>query len=183
MNQTTTTDLPTLWRTHLDPFTTVVSRVSQWDAPSPCSGWTAADVLTHVIDTQRDFLTGTGQQLPGLSSVDPAERWSEHSAAVTALVDDPATGNAPHQSVFGPTTIGQTLATFYGFDLLVHRWDLAQSQGIDEQFTPDELTEIDTAVDGFGDHAYAPGIFEAAVPVGPEASAQQRVLGRTGRRS
>ena len=31
-----------------------------WDAPSPCSGWTGRDVVAHVVDTQRDYLTRHG---------------------------------------------------------------------------------------------------------------------------
>ena len=28
-----------------------------WANPSPCEGWSAHDVLRHLIHTQRDFLT------------------------------------------------------------------------------------------------------------------------------
>ena len=44
------------------PFGAVVERLdpADWDQPSPCEGWSARDVLAHVVDTERDFLQGRG---------------------------------------------------------------------------------------------------------------------------
>ena len=44
-----------------------------------------------------------------------------------------------------------------------------------------ELTEVDAAVDGYGQAAYAPGIFKKGVEVPADASRQEQVLARTGR--
>ncbi|MEO2097069.1 hypothetical protein ACIGH6_16980 [Brachybacterium paraconglomeratum] len=51
-----------------------------------------------------------------------------------------------------------------------------------ERRDPFELALVDAAVDGWGEHAYAPGIFGAPVDVPGGADAQTRVLARTGRR-
>ena len=85
------------------------------------------------------------------------------------------------ETPFGPSTVGRTLLGFYGFDLIVHRWDIARSQGRDEQLSDAELDTVDAAVDGFGEHAYAPGIFQEPVDVPAGATRQQQVLARTGR--
>ncbi|AKT50172.1 maleylpyruvate isomerase family mycothiol-dependent enzyme [Arsenicicoccus sp. oral taxon 190] len=176
---------PTLasWRQHAAPFTDVVEAVTDWDAASPCEGWAAADVVAHVVDTERDFLGGQGLDLPAQTGDSPAERWAAHEAAVSDLLADPAVADRTYDGHFGPTTVGATLARFYGFDLLVHRWDLARSQGRDASFTDAELDEIDAAVDGFGEHAYAPGIFARPVEVPDGADRVARVLARTGRRA
>lgn len=198
---TETISIQQTWREHEQPFTAVVEQVRDWDAPSPCEGWSARDVLAHVIETQRDFLikhgldlpdpsapeggTGTGTQPAASppSAPDPAQLWHNHAAAVDDLLADESVAGQQFDGFFGPTTIGETLARFYGFDLLVHRWDIAASQGDEFDFSDEELTAIDAAVDGFGEHAYAPGIFGAPVEVGAEASRQAQVLGRTGRRT
>ena len=176
---------PTLasWQQHATPFTSVVEAVTDWDAASPCEGWTATDVLGHVLDTERDFLGARGRDLPVLDQGSPADRWRAHEAAVSGLLADPAVAAEAFEGHFGPTTVGETLTRFYGFDLLVHRWDLARSQGREEALTDAELDEIDAAVDGFGEHAYAPGIFGQPVEVSGEADRQARVLARTGRRA
>lgn len=194
-----TTPIQHTWREHEQPFTAVVAQVRDWDAASPCEGWSARDVLAHVIDTQREFLAKHGQALPDPSASeggtgtgtpaaastpsahDPAQQWRTHAAAVDRLLADESVAEQQFDGFFGPTTIGETMARFYGFDLLVHRWDISTSQGDEVGFSDEELTAIDTAVDGFGEHAYAPGIFGAAVEVGEDAARQVRVLGRTGR--
>lgn len=182
MTETTQTAQQT-WIATADPFTAVVGRVTDWTADSPCAGWTAADVLDHVIDTERDFLTGQGIELPIIptSIEDPAECWQSHEAAVRALLADDDIAETTYAGAFGETTIGATLSTFYGFDLIVHRWDLARSQGQSETLTDAELDRLDVAIDGFGDHAYAPGIFTGPLEVAPGATRQVRVLARTGR--
>ncbi|WP_199583032.1 maleylpyruvate isomerase family mycothiol-dependent enzyme [Blastococcus sp. TF02-09] len=45
-----------------------------WGEPSPCEGWTAADVVAHMVDTQRDFLGQRGVELGAAPDVaaDPA---------------------------------------------------------------------------------------------------------------
>ena len=175
----------TAWRRSAAPFSAEVETVTDWEAPSPCEGWSARDVLAHVIDTEQEFLARvdlapaagpSGPTTPG-----PATRWAEHLAAVEALLADPAVAGSPHEGAFGPTTIGAVLIEFYGFDLVVHRWDLARSQGRETRFGEAELALLDASVDAWGKHAYAPGIFSAPLE-GPEgADPQTRVLARMGR--
>ena len=69
--------------------------VTSWTRPSPCEGWTARDVVGHLVQTQRDFLTGRGFDL-GLAAdidsvdvMDPAAAWRAHAAAVTGLLARP----------------------------------------------------------------------------------------------
>lgn len=171
------------WTTRADGFTAVLDAVTDWDAASPCAGWTARDVLAHVIDTQREFLAERGHGLGDLTGEEPMARWREHADAVAPLVADDALMGTTFDGFFGPTTIGEALLQFYGFDLLVHRWDIARSQGSDAQFSDAELSVIDAAVDGYGDAAYMPGVFGAPVAVADGASRHQRVLARTGRRA
>lgn len=190
MGQAPPTSIQQTWRDHEKPFTAVITQVRDWDAPSPCEGWAARDVLAHVIDTERDFLRDHGHPLPdgapagsSGSAVDqePSQRWLAHAAAVDALLADDLIADERFDGFFGPTTIGDTWARFYCFDLLVHRWDIGTSQGLRVDLSDEELAAIDDAVDGFGEHAYMPGIFGPPVEVGTDASRQVQVLARTGR--
>jgi hypothetical protein len=78
--------------------------------------------------------------------------------------------------------VGQSLVAFHGFDLVVHRWDIAAAVGLDEPFTDDELEMIERSADGFGDHLYDDGVCAPALPVADGADRQERVLARLGRR-
>ena len=179
------TDPLTAWRRSAAPFTAEVEAVTDWDAPSPCEGWSARDVLAHVIDTELEFLTRVGLAPEGASGPTtdaPAARWSDHLAVVDALLTDPAIAGRSHDGAFGPTTVGAVLTEFYGFDLVVHRWDLARSQGREVRFDAQELALLDASVDSWGEHAYAPGVFDSPLEVPEGADAQTRVLARMGRR-
>lgn len=167
-----------------DPFGRVVAGITDWGAASPCAGWTARDVLAHVVDTQRDFLgkhtdLGPAPDLTG----DPAAGWRAHDDQVRALLGDPALAATEFEGHFGPATVGDTLIRFYGFDLLVHRWDLARSAGADERLSGHELGVIEAAVEGFGESLYSPGICERPVEVREDADRQARTLALLGRRS
>lgn len=168
------------WARHTEPLDDVVLSVADWDAASPCEGWTAADVLDHVMDTHRDFVSRHGREIPLVPGT-PAEQWQQHSAAMAALVGDEEFTGTALETPFGDSTVGQVLLDFYGMDLIVHRWDLATSQGIDHALREDELDEVDAAVDGYGPTVYGPGLFADPVEVPPDADRQARVLARTGR--
>lgn len=175
--------LSTRWTERSAPFTAVVEAVTEWGAPSPCEGWTARDVLEHVLATQRDFLTAHGIELTEPGDADPEQAWAAHARKVTSLLDEDDVALRTFDGYFGPTTVGETLVEFYGFDLVVHRWDLARSQGVEARLTGAELSLVDASVTGWGAHAYAPGIFSAALTPAPGADEQARVLARTGRRA
>lgn len=179
-------DTPALDRAYLDlagGFATAADALApaDWDRPSPCEGWTARDVVAHVIDTQRDFLAGHGVALADRPSLDdPAAAWRTHSADVGAALADPAVAGRAFDGHFGPTTVGDTLLRFYGFDMIAHRWDVTAATGRAHTFTDDELDAMATAADGFGDALYGEGVcVRIDIPAG--ADRQTRLLARLGR--
>lgn len=167
------------------PFTAVVASLPEaaWDEPSACEGWSARDVLDHVITTERDFFAGHHIDLGAAPDVagSPVEAWKTHLAAVRSLIGDDSVAERTFDGYFGPTTIGATVVDFYGWDLLPHRWDIARSAGRDEAFTDDELTTLEDSIDEMGDQLYAEGICRPPVPVGDGANRQTKVLARLGR--
>jgi uncharacterized protein (TIGR03086 family) len=165
---------------HERPFTAVVDAGGDWSATSPCAGWSARDVLGHVIDTEREFFERHEVDLGARPDGDPAALWAGHLAAVQQVAT-PELLDREYDSVFGRTTIATTLASFYGFDLLVHRWDLARALGGDTTFTEVEMDVIEAALGGFGEHLYADGVCAPAVPVPDDAPRQVRLLATMGR--
>ena len=156
-----------------------------WSAPSPCEGWTARDVLGHIIGTQRDFLTGRGLDVgdPPDVAADPAAAWQDHALLVVGLVQDEATVAAGYDGYFGPTTTGETLEAFYIWDMLVHRWDIATAVGLDARLTDAELDVIDPGAEAFGEGLYMEGVCKPGVETGPDDDRQARVLAKLGRRA
>ncbi|USQ81341.1 TIGR03086 family metal-binding protein [Ornithinimicrobium faecis] len=178
---TLTTDNTTTYHERAAAIADLLSTTTAWEDPTPCEGWTVRDLVEHLIVTQRDFLVERELEVPTVSLADPQRAWAEHTEAVLALLEDPSVGPREYDGHFGRTTIGATMASFYGWDLLVHRWDLARSLGTDEQFTQEELDQIEAALAGFGDALYGPGICAAPVEVAESESRQVRLLARLGR--
>ena len=143
----------------------------------------ASDVLDHVVDTQRDFLVKRGAALPPLPDGSPAERWHAHLAGVRDVVTDESFTFEAYDGYFGRTTVADTLSSFYGFDMLVHRWDLARGAGSDVVFTEAEMDRIGQSVQGFGEALYTDGVCGPAIEVPADAPRQARLLGLLGRRA
>lgn len=178
------TSMP-VYDAHADRFTSVVEAAgdTDWSSPSPCEGWTAADVLDHVVDTQRDFLDKRGAEMGARPEGMPPEVWAAHRDVVRRVTADDAFVSEEYDGYFGRTTVADTLSNFYGFDLLVHRWDLARALGQDVTWDDEELDRIEASLDGFGDALYSEGVCKPAIEVPADASRQERVLRRMGRRS
>jgi uncharacterized protein (TIGR03086 family) len=178
-----------------DPFSSVVDRVpaASWDDPSPCEGWSARDVLAHVVTSQREFLgqrgidASTAHHLdidhPDGNATDVRVAWHAHDQRMRELLSDPAVADQEYDGVFGRTTVGASIVSFHGFDLVVHRWDIAVATGLDERLTDDELDLLESSADGFGDHLYDDGVCKPALTVPDGADRQERVLARLGRRT
>ncbi|NKV83195.1 hypothetical protein GS930_10860 [Rhodococcus hoagii] len=62
----TTESTPDLYRRLAAAFTDRVDAVpaDRWEAASPCEGWTARDVLTHVVETQSHMVGVVGLSIP-----------------------------------------------------------------------------------------------------------------------
>lgn len=168
-------------------FTETIDAVPEdrWDDQSPCEEWSARQVVEHVVDTERDLL-GRFDQTSGLVAdlpADPIEAWPKLRAAMSQVMDDPELAGHGYDGMMGPTTIGQTVDTFYAMDLLVHRWDLAKATGLrdHEAMDPADVDHYHAAIEHAGDMLRSPGVCGPAVEVAPDASAQDRFVAFLGR--
>ncbi|MEE8603123.1 maleylpyruvate isomerase family mycothiol-dependent enzyme [Euzebya tangerina] len=179
-----TTPIDQQFRTLADPFIALARTLTpeEWQQDSPCDGWTAADVVDHVITTQQAFFDGHEIDLPAASgNRDPAATLEVHVERVVNSLSDPAVPATTFDGFFGPTTVGDTLLRFYGFDMVVHRWDVGRATGREVTFDDAELDLLETAIEGFGENLYLEGICKPAMEVAPGAGRQERLLGRLGR--
>ncbi len=177
----------TQYETANRPLTAILDAVpaKKWINPSPCAGWSAQDVLRHMIETQREFLTGRDIDMgeePDLDN-DPTAAWRDHAKRVTEAISDDAVASTEYDGHFGPTTVGATLEQFYIWDMLVHRWDIANSVGADAKLSDAELDRIDKGADSFGEALYMDGVCSPGVEAPEDADRQARVLARLGRKA
>jgi uncharacterized protein (TIGR03086 family) len=155
-----------------------------WNRPSPCAGWSARDVVVHVVDASGRFLGRAEVELPpGPSAVDdPAGAWEAARDGVQRALDDPEMSRRQYESPMGTTTLEQTIGMFGIGDVLVHTWDLARAVGLDERLDADEVRRL-LAVMEPNDAMMRQGTaFGPKVDVPEDADEQTKLLAFSGRR-
>src|SRR5690242_3576923 len=98
-----------------------------WGRASPVAGWTALDVVKHLVEWSRGFLEGAGVELPALDvEADPVAAWRQHVADIQAILDDPA-GRVLRNPHTGEQSVDGAIDQFYTPDVWLHSWDLAEA--------------------------------------------------------
>ena len=166
-------------------FTDRVRTVQNWDVPAPVAGWTARDVVRHLVEWFPGFLAGgTGISLPGGAGVDddPVAAWQNQFDAVQALLDDPATPQRvlanPH---VGDVPLDQAIDRFYTADVFMHTWDLARATGQDDRLEDAFSASLLEGMEPIEEMMRASGQYGPRVAVPDDADAQTRMLGFIGR--
>jgi len=165
-------------------FTARVLGAADWDAPTPVAGWTARDVVRHLVTWPREFLESRGlPSLPAAPSVDddPVAAWVAHAEAVQALLESPAAGEPFEDPHLGAKLLGALISQIYTADVFMHTWDLARATGQDERLDPDRCAGMLAGMEPIEDAMRASGHYGPRVDVPPDADAQTRLLGFIGR--
>ncbi len=160
----------------------------RWEAAAPCAGWTARDVVRHLIEANGIFF-GLVDHDPGEPTCsiddDPGGAWEESRAAMEAALGDASVAGREFDGMFGRTVWAESIDRFLTDDALVHTWDLARAMGLDEQLDPgdvhrmyEELTGRDRAMQ---DAMRRPDVYGPPIELPPGGTEQDRLLAFTGR--
>lgn len=164
-----------------------------WENPAPCAGWTARDVVRHLVDwvPGPGFLLGAfGVETGPIPSVDldPAGAWAAVSDAVQRGLDDPeAAARVADCGPIGELSFAAAVEMTLVADVFVHTWDLATAAGVEPVLDPEELARQATGIDEippFVDEAMrASGHFGPRKDVAADADQLTRVLAFYGRQA
>ena len=155
-----------------------------WSAASPCEGWSARDVLDHVVSSELDFLRQRELPVPDVDGSDPISAWPVLRDTFASILADPETGPRRFDGYFGPTTIEETVDRFYTLDLVIHRWDIAVAVGLPEhaRLTADEIDLVRANLDSIPDEVMrSPGLFGPAVEPPADADPTTELMAFLGR--
>lgn len=161
-----------------------------WAAPSPCEGWRAIDVLSHVTGTVQKSVTALGggdyASTPGeaASEVDTTEaiaRWQESAArAADAILT--ADLDRPVPSPRGEMPLREALALPVA-DLAVHAWDIAAAAGRDLDLPDDLRAHVEGMTRSVPDEMLrSEGTFGPALEPPAGASETEKLMAFLGRR-
>ncbi|WP_290704696.1 MULTISPECIES: TIGR03086 family metal-binding protein [Gordonia] len=163
-------------------FTDRVAGVADWAAPAPVDGWTARDVVGHLVDWFPRFLTAGGIELaPGPRVVDdPTAAWRHHTDQVQALLDAGGTREFSHPMV-GLMPLAEAVDRFYISDVFMHTWDLARASGQAVALDEDFCASLLDGLSQMAEVLRSSGQYGPAIPVADDAPIQDRLMGFIGR--
>jgi uncharacterized protein (TIGR03086 family) len=149
------------------------------DASTPCDEWDVRGLMNHMLDTQSYFV--------GSARGDDVSPPSPHPPEM--LGDDPVAdferARAETLSTFAEEGVIEKTGPSLGIafsDQLLHGWDLAKATGQDATM-PEGLSEAAyEMIHGRFTDEQRKGLFKPEVAVGPNASAQDKLLAYTGRK-
>nr|WP_255182662.1 TIGR03086 family metal-binding protein [Rhodococcus sp. WWJCD1] len=165
-------------------FTALVESASpeDWSRPSPVSDWAAIDVVKHLIEWSRGFLAGgAGIEFETLDiDADPKAAWRHHVADIQAILDDPSDRvlSNPHT---GDMPVDEAIAMFYTADIWMHSWDLAKALGLEHDLGQGRCAAALDAMRPMEQMLRDSGQYGPSVPVGDDASPQDKLMAFIGR--
>jgi uncharacterized protein (TIGR03086 family) len=168
-----------------DDFARRVRGARDWSAEAPVSGWTARDVVVHLVDWLPGFVAaGSDVRLPDVPSPieQPAAAWDAHQRAVQDLLDDPRAAGVefanPHT---GSMPLAQAIDRFYTVDVFMHTWDLARATSQDDTLDPELCAVLLSGMEPIEDLMRDSGQYGPRVRVRDDADPQTRLIGFIGR--
>ncbi|HUP86603.1 MAG TPA: TIGR03086 family metal-binding protein [Acidimicrobiales bacterium] len=157
----------------------------RWSTPSPsCPGWTARDIVAHVVDGQR-YVVAAIQGIepePVPDDADPKELFQASNAALQAAAAQPEALVKPVKSPMGELPAELILGRIMSMDVLVHTWDLARAVGGDEHLDQDAVAHAFEGIRPVGPMLRRPGFFGDEVEAPEGADLQTQFLNFLGRR-
>ncbi|MFI7673527.1 TIGR03086 family metal-binding protein [Actinophytocola sp. NPDC049390] len=166
-------------------------RDDQLDLPTPCDGWTVADLLRHMVGNNNGFAAAALGEPPaaevwdGVHVTDPVGEF----AASAARVDDAFAAVEPLAGTFavlgyGDVPAGQAVGMHF-IDYLTHGWDVAVSIGADPRLDEEACAAVLRIGSGWpldSPKIWGPGTaFGYRVEVPDDAPVADRMLGFLGR--
>jgi uncharacterized protein (TIGR03086 family) len=155
------------------------------DRPTPCAGWSLADLLAHMDDALDAFTEAAGGRVEVHApegAVGHVAVIEEKACALLGMWSGPRPGDVVISDGDGGLDLGSPLlVATAALEVTVHGWDVGQSTGA-RTALPDELARallpVARAVVAPGDRGVR---FAPARAVDPEASYGARLLAFLGR--
>lgn len=168
-----------------DEFGRLVVGTADWDAPTPVAGWTARDVVWHLVDWVPDVLRdGAGTDLPRRDRAvpDPATDWARFDAGLRAVVDRPEVMAATFaHPMAGTMTVGAAIDMLVTPDVFLHGWDLSRATGQPLTLDADYSAALLAGMEGIEEILRSSGHYGARVDVPADADTQTRLVAFIGR--
>ena len=167
-----------IWQMAAGSFEAKLAEVGdeQWDTPTGMGDWTVRDLVDHTLFWQCNLAATVGAE------ASPEDGWDHIRAAISGALQDPSVLEGTLDS--GPMT-GMPRHQAMGFataDVLLHGWDLARAIGADDSLPEAAVQAVHMGMSQAPEEMIRnPQVFGPVVAVPDDASAQDKLLGFSGR--
>ncbi len=157
-----------------------------WENPAPCDGWTARDVVDHLVTWVPGFMSSSAGIViepgpAGRRSIRPAHG-STSPISSRRLLDDPEiAAREIDGGPIGKQTVESAIGMIVVGDVVVHTWDLARATGLDESLDADIVTEMLIGMQPMDEMLRQSGHYGPKVDVDDDADDQTKLIAFTGR--
>lgn len=179
------TEISDRYRTVADGFSARLDGMNSdaWTAQSPCTEWTARDVVVHVVGTHRHVRATLGDV--DAQDVDPGgdlvTDFRQASAAVREALADPDKASTTVGGMFGEQPFESLVGRLLCADTLVHTWDLSRATGQDEHLDPAAVAACRSFLEPIDEAIRRPGGFAPKITPAEGADEQTAFLNFCGR--
>ncbi|HXH76914.1 TIGR03086 family metal-binding protein [Nocardioides sp.] len=159
-----------------------VAGTQDWQATAPVEGWTARDVVGHLVGWFPHFLAAGEVVLPAGPDVadDPVAAWQHQADAVQELIETRGEESFTHPRA-GTHRLVDAVDRFYTADVFMHTWDLARATSQEPDLDEDQAGALLEGMRPIEEMLRSSGQYGAPVPVPADAPVADRLMGFIGR--
>jgi uncharacterized protein (TIGR03086 family) len=153
-----------------------------WTNASPCSDWTARDVVAHLVEVTRGMVTrlNGGDPSPPDTDEDLVAAWKVESEAVRGGLGSDRS-RTEVKGIGGQVPWEELIGGVLCADTLLHTWDLARATGQDERLDPAGVEAAHAFLTPNDEMLRGPGAFAPKIEPPAGADAQTKLLCFAGR--
>lgn len=167
-------------------FTDRANEVSAaaWNNDAPCDGWTARDVVKHMIEWMPSLLRAADVRIDIDIDVvaDPAGAWNSLAEQLQEVLDDPTVAEREFDA--GPPgrmSVASAIDMLMLGDIVIHTWDLARAAGLDESLDPVLAEAMYEGMQPIDEILRSSGHYGPKVAVADDADVTTKLIAFTGR--
>ena len=166
-------------------FTDRVEQVpaDAWSNPAPCEGWTARDIVKHLVEWVPNVIGKAGIEFAPVSvDEDPEAAWASLVETLQTCLDDPDV--ACREFDAGPPgrlTVERAIDMLVTGDVLIHTWDLARATGLDERLDALLVHSMFEGMQPLDEILRSSGHYGPKVAIPESADDQAQLIAFTGR--
>jgi uncharacterized protein (TIGR03086 family) len=166
-------------------FGALVAGTTDWSSPSPVAGWTASDVVWHLVDWIPAVLfDGAALDLPRRDpqAPDPLADWTRFDAGMREALAQPGFEEATFaHPMAGTMPLPTAIDMLVTPDIFMHSWDLARATRQETTLDPDYSAGLLAGMQGVEEMLRSSGHYGQQVAVPDDADSATGLIAFIGR--